>query len=402
MAKDITKGRFSFTNQTEATEGQGSIARVSIVGVIGDWWAGYDAESFTKQINQLTAETVIFDISTPGGDYYDALTMYRAIKAYPGRTVSRLSGMVASAGTILSSGTDETVAAPELEFMIHGIILGGFASVPEWEEEIANAKKSNDNLAAIYARKSSTKTKAFFKSKINSGKDNWMTASEAKAIGLVDRVEDNFQAVACAIPSEEYLTSKLNFKNVPDRVKAKFSIIKNSMEEIKTKAQDGQEMDLWGKIKALAKNEIVHENKLKEAQEEISKLNTQIQEKDQDIEAKKAKIQELTGQVENMPAADTIESLNQKIQDLETENAKLKASSEETEKDLQKSKEANADLVEANETLAAATDGKRIDIQAAQEETASAGKKMEDWEIEKANAARIDAKLKKLEEIRGN
>lgn len=174
------------------------------------------------------------------------------------------------------------------------------------------------------------------------------------------------------------------------------------MEEIKTKAQDGQEMDLWGKIKALAKNEIVHENKLKEAQEEISKLNTQIQEKDQDIEAKKAKIQELTGQVENMPAADTIESLNQKIQDLETENAKLKASSEETEKDLQKSKEANADLVEANETLAAATDGKRIDIQAAQEETASAGKKMEDWEIEKANAARIDAKLKKLEEIRGN
>lgn len=119
--------------------------------------------------------TVILHINTPGGIIDSAFMIADAISTSKAKVVGKLSGTVASAGTLITMVCDEVVITPHLSFMIHNY-SGGMAG--KGHEMKARQKFTDDHLNDAF--------KAFYSGflseeemdRVIEGTDMWMGSEE--------------------------------------------------------------------------------------------------------------------------------------------------------------------------------------------------------------------------------
>lgn len=123
-------------------------------------------------------ETVYFHINTPGGILDSAFQLVDAIKRCRATTVAKLTGTVASAGTIIALSCDKLIVAEHTSFMIHNYSSSsGYAKGHELKARQEHIDKStNDAFKEFY---SGFLTDKEVKEVIN-GKDIWLTADEVR------------------------------------------------------------------------------------------------------------------------------------------------------------------------------------------------------------------------------
>lgn len=80
---------------------------------------GVYAELHHELLNLPSSKTVTFHINNGGGYEQGSSTICQAIRNTKARTVANLSGIVASAATIVTMECDEIQVAPDLMFMMH-------------------------------------------------------------------------------------------------------------------------------------------------------------------------------------------------------------------------------------------------------------------------------------------
>lgn len=119
--------------------------------------------------------TVTLHINTPGGIIDSAFMIADAIQTSQATVVGKLSGTVASAGTLITMVCDEVVITPHLSFMIHNY-SGGMAG--KGHEMKARQKFTDDHLNDAF--------KAFYSGflteeemdRVIEGTDMWMGSAE--------------------------------------------------------------------------------------------------------------------------------------------------------------------------------------------------------------------------------
>jgi len=119
--------------------------------------------------------TVTIHINTPGGIIDSAFMIADAISSCKARVVGKLSGTVASAGTLITMTCDDVIITPHLSFMIHNY-SGGMAG--KGHEMKARQKFTDDHLNDAF--------KAFYTGflsedemdKVIEGTDMWMGSNE--------------------------------------------------------------------------------------------------------------------------------------------------------------------------------------------------------------------------------
>lgn len=134
----------------------------------------------------------IVHLASEGGDVYEGIKIYHAIKALPNVTVV-VEGLAASIATLIMQAGKRIIALKPSDIMIHnpwGQIQG------EADDFIAAAEQLNrikSTLISIYKprlKKSETEIAAMMDN------ETWMSAEEAMAAGLVDEVQERLKAVA--------------------------------------------------------------------------------------------------------------------------------------------------------------------------------------------------------------
>lgn len=143
-----------------------------------------ESRSKTRPIN--------ITISTYGGLAYESLGIYDRIRASPCRVKITATGPLMSAGTIILQAGDQRLLTPNVRMMIHY----GSTSVDEERAIDAEAQisfeKSTDRpkMEDIYLRGIQRKSKNFKRTQIQKmlSKDTFLTAEEAVALGLADKV----------------------------------------------------------------------------------------------------------------------------------------------------------------------------------------------------------------------
>ena len=122
-------------------------------------------------------ETVNFHINTPGGILDSAFQLVDAIKRCRATTVAKLTGTVASAGTIIALSCDKLIVAEHTSFMIHNYSAGAYGKGNELKARQEHIDKStNEAFKEFY---SGFLTDKEVKEVIN-GKDMWLTADEVR------------------------------------------------------------------------------------------------------------------------------------------------------------------------------------------------------------------------------
>lgn len=163
----------------------GEVAQVRIYDEIG--FFGITAEDFARDLEAITAPEILVAISSPGGDVFDGIAIYNALRMHPARVTARVDSLAASAAAFVVQAGDRRVMLGGSQMMVHeawGLAIGNAADMRETAELL---ERQSDVIAGILASRSGrdvSDMRALMQS------ETWLTPDEAVAQGLADEIVD--------------------------------------------------------------------------------------------------------------------------------------------------------------------------------------------------------------------
>lgn len=157
---------------------------------------GTDVNSYTANLivaqllflqNEDAKKDVFLYINSPGGSVYDGLAIYDTMKHIKNDVQTVGIGLQASMGAfLLSSGTKgKRVILPHAKVMIHQPSSGTRGKVSDMEIDLKESLKLKQLLNQIMADNTGQTIERI---EADADRDYWMTAEEAVAYGLADKI----------------------------------------------------------------------------------------------------------------------------------------------------------------------------------------------------------------------
>ena len=149
------------------------------------------ANTIVAQLIYLEAKDMNKDISlyinSPGGSVSAGLAIYDTMQYIKCDVSTICVGLAASMGAfLLSSGAKgKRIALPNADIMIHQPSAGTQGKVTDMESDVEHFLRIKQRLNKILAENTGKTPEQV---KLDSERDHWMTADEAQAYGLVDKV----------------------------------------------------------------------------------------------------------------------------------------------------------------------------------------------------------------------
>lgn len=183
-------------------------AAIAIYDEIGSY--GVTAKSFTDELKALgPVGRIELSLNSGGGDVFDGIAIYHALRRHPAEVVATVDGIAASIASVIAMAADEIEMPESAWMMIHdpsGFVMGTEKDMTKMGETLRGIKQS---LVGIYAKRTG----------IDSGEiedlmasETWMDGPDALARGFADRVTDSDVAIAASVNFSK-------FSNVPEGVR---------------------------------------------------------------------------------------------------------------------------------------------------------------------------------------
>lgn len=134
-------------------------------------------------------------INSPGGSVTAGMAIYDTMQYIKSDVSTICIGMAASMGAFLLAGgaKGKRMALPNAEIMIHQPLGGAQGQATEIEIAAKHILKTKEKLNRILAENTG---KEYDLIAADTERDNWKTAEEAKAYGLIDKVIASRDAVS--------------------------------------------------------------------------------------------------------------------------------------------------------------------------------------------------------------
>ena len=182
-------------------------AEIIIYDVIG--WPYNDAFDMVRSLGEITAKNITVRINSPGGDVFDGMAIFNALREHPAHVTTKIEGLAASMASVVAIAGDEVQAHKNTMYMIHDPWVLAAGNQYDLREIADLLQKIGGNMLDIYYDKSNI-GKRDLKSMMK--EETWFTAAEAKGRGLIDTILDTGAAKAKFDLSI--------FANVPDDLEA--------------------------------------------------------------------------------------------------------------------------------------------------------------------------------------
>ena len=168
------------------TKNDADEAEMSIFDEIGAW--GVKAKDFCEQLKTVTAKKLTVRINSPGGDFFDGLAIYNAIKEHAAEVTCRVTGIAASAASSIAIAGDKTVIEKNSFLMIHNVWSVAVGDASEMRKQAETLDMMSMSAAKMYASKSGKTVEEMKKAMDN---ETWYDSDDAKNAGLVDEIIDD-------------------------------------------------------------------------------------------------------------------------------------------------------------------------------------------------------------------
>lgn len=158
-------------------------AVVRIYGEVS--WLGITAEEFAADLAKITAPVIEVQINSPGGNVFDGIAIYNALRAHPARIVTRVDGLAASIASVIVQAGDERQMMGGSQLMVHRAWAACIGNDEDMAEMAKLLAKQNDVLVGIYAQRTG-RPAARIRELLNA--ETWFTAEEAVREKLADSI----------------------------------------------------------------------------------------------------------------------------------------------------------------------------------------------------------------------
>jgi ATP-dependent protease ClpP protease subunit len=177
----------------------------------GDFFGeGITAQTVTDAL-KAQHDRVTLNINSPGGDPFDGVAIFNVLKANGKPVTVNVTGMAASAATIVALAGDTVNMGEGTFYMIHNAKAITFGDAAELRNTADLVEKISGSMAAMYAKFSGQDQKD-----VQTWMDGetWMTAQEAVDRGFATKISG--QKVKAKADFDLSM-----FSHVPDALKAK-------------------------------------------------------------------------------------------------------------------------------------------------------------------------------------
>jgi len=172
-------------------EAAGSTVEIDLYDEIGYW--GVSAKDFHNTLKNITASRIELSINSPGGDVFDGIAMYNDLLNHPAEIVVNVTGLAASAASLIAMAGDKIVMAANSFLMIHnawGLAVGNrndFRDLADTLEQIDGA------LRDTYVARTGVEA-----SEVGAMMDaeTWLKADAAVDLGFADSTSGAVEAKA--------------------------------------------------------------------------------------------------------------------------------------------------------------------------------------------------------------
>jgi ATP-dependent Clp endopeptidase proteolytic subunit ClpP len=180
---------------------QPDTAAIYLYGEIGYW--GVEAQDFVRDLMGLRVSNIIVHINSPGGEVFDGLAIYHALRDHPANVECRVDGLAASAASFIAMAGNKVVMQRNAQMMIHdasGIEIGNAEDMRTMADLL---DMCSDNIADIYAQQGGGTVEQW---RAAMKVETWYSAAEAHTAGLCDEVanaDDETGEDEAVVPGEE-------------------------------------------------------------------------------------------------------------------------------------------------------------------------------------------------------
>lgn len=171
-------------------------------GIIGDKPKGatekyYSLQDFRAELDPKATDYIVH-IMSPGGDVYQGLAMFNALRSSGKKIRVQIEGLCASIATLIAGAASpgELVIQENSHYMIH---QPSFPSYGGTADQLRTGAEQLDQIRSLLVSTYQKRTKLPEEQLwAMSSKDNWMLPDQAKELGFVDQVVEAMKAVAFA------------------------------------------------------------------------------------------------------------------------------------------------------------------------------------------------------------
>ncbi len=157
---------------------------ITILDVIGDdpWGGGgVTSKRIAAALRSIGSNDVVVEINSPGGDFFEGVAIYNALRAHPHKVTVRILGLAASAASIIAMAGDEIEIGKAGFLMVHNAWVVAIGNRHDLKDAADTMEPFDDAMASLYAERSGAD-----KAKAAEWMDNetWFNGEQAVDVGL--------------------------------------------------------------------------------------------------------------------------------------------------------------------------------------------------------------------------
>lgn len=167
---------------------------IDIFDQIGEdfWGDGVTAHSITTQLGRMKGDITV-RVNSPGGDVFEGMTIYNALRRHQGRVDVQVMGIAASAASVIAMAGDSITMDPGSMMMIHnawGMVVGNRHDLAE---TIPVLEKIDGSMSKLYQARTGKSAEEIAALMDN---ETFMTAEEAVELGFATALDNMISAKA--------------------------------------------------------------------------------------------------------------------------------------------------------------------------------------------------------------
>lgn len=149
-------------------------------------WFGIMAQDFVRELNAVKASRISLHISSPGGDVFDGIAIYNALKQHPAQVNVVVDSIAASIASVIAMAGDSVAMAKGSMMMIHEPFALVIGDARDMRKQADALDLMGDSIAGIYAERAGGNVD-YWRGLMS--EETWFDDQGAVSAGLADSVE---------------------------------------------------------------------------------------------------------------------------------------------------------------------------------------------------------------------
>ncbi|CAN5660372.1 hypothetical protein BH11BAC1_BH11BAC1_26050 [soil metagenome] len=180
---DFSESYFINENKTSA--------EILLYGFIGNW-KDTDSNRFISDFKKLEAthKKINVRINSGGGDVFEGITIYNALKNSTSEIHIYIDGVAASMASVIALSGSKIFMSRYAQLMVHRVSGSANGDADKMRETADLMDELEKSLLEIYSTKTGIAKESIQSTWMQRGKDSWFNATEALKQKLVDEIFD--------------------------------------------------------------------------------------------------------------------------------------------------------------------------------------------------------------------